>query len=130
MERERIKDRWSSSDCVLTTPLGCSVRKPKGPGGKLGSTGRVAGRGVTRPICGHSISQASVLRRRSPASANHVSAISQNSFLWGPQQKKNKSKEKKERERERKRETNLCGNDVELELLPVIVGLLERLNLR
>ena len=60
--------QWSAVGYGSTTPLDCSARKPMGPGGSLGSTGRVAGRGVARPTCGHSILRANVPRRRSPAS--------------------------------------------------------------
>ena len=77
--------------------------------GSLVATGRVFAQGVSLPISLHSISQASVLMLQSQASVLRSASCYQS--------------------RSEMSSAYLGSDDVELELLPVIVGLLECLNL-
>lgn len=90
-------------------PPGCNVRCPMGPGGGLTVWKMVLARGVSLPTCEHSIWPAIARMRRSPASAHAVRF-----FLL---------------RLDGLRLAYLCGDDVELEFLPIIVGLFKCLNL-
>ncbi len=88
------------------------------PGGGLMVLGMALALGVSPPIFGRSTWQAIVLMPRSPPSIQARNRLAPSSF-----------KRFRIGERGEFRKSYLCGDNVELKLLPVIVGLFECLNL-